>query len=293
MRAARPGRRAAGRRQGSRDRPDRRLQGAAVLGSRGGTCRAGGGPDRWLSRCGNGTELVGGRRRPAEGTPALRDHRLLHRHAHARRRATCSLPSRTPATATSSSGQAFKAGAAAAIVSRTATMRAARRGALLRVDDPLRALEGDRARAARIRANAKIVAVTGSVGKTGTKEMLRLCLAQAGATHAAEKSYNNHWGVPLTLARMPEDAAVRRVRDRHEPCGRDRAAGRDGAPARGASSPRSSRCTSAVPLGGGDRRGQGRDPHRAGARRHGRPAARQSRTSPAARACRRRSAPGS
>ena len=54
--------------------------------------------------------------------------------------------------------------------------------------------------------NARIVAVTGSVGKTGTKEMLRLCLALAGATHAAEKSYNNHWGVPLTLARMPHDA---------------------------------------------------------------------------------------
>jgi UDP-N-acetylmuramoyl-tripeptide--D-alanyl-D-alanine ligase len=45
--------------------------------------------------------------------------------------------------------------------------------------------------------------VTGSVGKTGTKEMLRQCLSRAGTTHASEKSYNNHWGVPLTLARMP------------------------------------------------------------------------------------------
>jgi UDP-N-acetylmuramoyl-tripeptide--D-alanyl-D-alanine ligase len=45
--------------------------------------------------------------------------------------------------------------------------------------------------------------VTGSVGKTGTKEMLRLLLAGAGETHAAVASYNNHWGVPLTLARMP------------------------------------------------------------------------------------------
>jgi UDP-N-acetylmuramoyl-tripeptide--D-alanyl-D-alanine ligase len=100
---------------------------------------------------------------------------------------------------------AFKAGAAAAIVSRS--YHAGRlRGALLRVDDPLRALEGI-ARAARVRANAKLVAVTGSVGKTGTKEMLRLCLALAGPTHAAEKSYNNHWGVPLTLARMPQASA--------------------------------------------------------------------------------------
>ena len=62
------------------------------------------------------------------------------------------------------------------------------------------------ARAARIRADAKIVAVTGSVGKTGTKEALRLCLSALGATHASEKSYNNHWGVPLTLARMPKAA---------------------------------------------------------------------------------------
>jgi UDP-N-acetylmuramoyl-tripeptide--D-alanyl-D-alanine ligase len=99
---------------------------------------------------------------------------------------------------------AFKAGAAAAIVS-YAYPRGASGGALLRVADPLRGLEAI-GRAARVRANARIVAVTGSVGKTGTKEMLRLCLALAGATHAAEKSYNNHWGVPLTLARMPADA---------------------------------------------------------------------------------------
>jgi UDP-N-acetylmuramoyl-tripeptide--D-alanyl-D-alanine ligase len=100
---------------------------------------------------------------------------------------------------------AFKAGAAAAIVSHSYA-RDGRAGALLRVDDPLAALEAV-GRAARVRANAKIVAVTGSVGKTGTKEMLRLCLALAGPTHAAEKSYNNHWGVPLTLARMPQASA--------------------------------------------------------------------------------------
>jgi UDP-N-acetylmuramoyl-tripeptide--D-alanyl-D-alanine ligase len=99
---------------------------------------------------------------------------------------------------------AFKAGAAAAIVS-YAYPRGASSGALLRVTDPLRALEAI-GRAARARSNARIVAVTGSVGKTGTKEMLRLCLGLAGPTHAAEKSYNNHWGVPLTLARMPADA---------------------------------------------------------------------------------------
>jgi UDP-N-acetylmuramoyl-tripeptide--D-alanyl-D-alanine ligase len=101
-------------------------------------------------------------------------------------------------------GQAFKAGAAAAIVAQ-GYARQPGDGALLRVDDPLRALEGV-GRAARIRADAKIVAVTGSVGKTGTKEALRLCLSVLGATHASEKSYNNHWGVPLTLARLPKSA---------------------------------------------------------------------------------------
>ena len=51
-----------------------------------------------------------------------------------------------------------------------------------------------------------MVAVTGSVGKTTTKEMLRGALAAFGNTHAATASYNNHWGVPLMLARMPETA---------------------------------------------------------------------------------------
>jgi UDP-N-acetylmuramoyl-tripeptide--D-alanyl-D-alanine ligase len=59
--------------------------------------------------------------------------------------------------------------------------------------------------AARKRTNAKIVAITGSVGKTGTKEAMRLALSRQGATHASVASYNNHWGVPLTLARMPRE----------------------------------------------------------------------------------------
>ncbi len=60
---------------------------------------------------------------------------------------------------------------------------------------------------ARARFTGRVVAVTGSVGKTTTKEMLRAMLGEAGPTHAAVASYNNHWGVPLTLARMPPDAA--------------------------------------------------------------------------------------
>ncbi len=61
--------------------------------------------------------------------------------------------------------------------------------------------------AARARFQGRVVAVTGSVGKTTTKEMLRAILSAFGPTHAAEASYNNHWGVPLTLARLPEAAA--------------------------------------------------------------------------------------
>ena len=48
--------------------------------------------------------------------------------------------------------------------------------------------------------------MTGSVGKTSAKEMLRAMLAASGATHASAASYNNHWGVPLTLSRMPANA---------------------------------------------------------------------------------------
>ncbi len=76
---------------------------------------------------------------------------------------------------------------------------------LFRVEDTLEALNALGC-AARARSKAAIVAVTGSVGKTGTKEMLRVMLGASGATHASEKSYNNLWGVPLSLARMPREA---------------------------------------------------------------------------------------
>ncbi|MEM9716725.1 MAG: UDP-N-acetylmuramoyl-tripeptide--D-alanyl-D-alanine ligase [Pseudomonadota bacterium] len=75
---------------------------------------------------------------------------------------------------------------------------------LLIVPDVLGALR-DLGRAARARTQAKVIGITGSVGKTSTKEMLRDALAPSGKTHAAERSFNNHWGVPLTLARMPAD----------------------------------------------------------------------------------------
>jgi UDP-N-acetylmuramoyl-tripeptide--D-alanyl-D-alanine ligase len=76
---------------------------------------------------------------------------------------------------------------------------------LLVVPDVLAGLR-DLAAAARLRSEAKVIAVTGSVGKTGTKEMLRLALSKDGETHASVASYNNHWGVPLSLARCPVSA---------------------------------------------------------------------------------------
>lgn len=93
--------------------------------------------------------------------------------------------------------------AAAAIVAESRAAEFA--GPLVAVPDPLAFMRA-MGRAARARSAARIVAVTGSVGKTGTKEALRLVLSRFGATHASVASYNNHWGVPLTLARMPRDA---------------------------------------------------------------------------------------
>jgi len=79
-------------------------------------------------------------------------------------------------------------------------------GPLLCVDDTLAALARLGA-FARARFTGQVIAVTGSVGKTTTKEMLRTILSVLGPTHAAVASYNNHWGLPLTLARMAPDMA--------------------------------------------------------------------------------------
>ena len=97
---------------------------------------------------------------------------------------------------------AFDAKAGAAMVAHAAD---GAHGPLLTVGHTQRGLE-DLARAARARSNAKILAVTGSAGKTTTKEILRLALNALGRTHASAASYNNHWGVPLSLASLPRDA---------------------------------------------------------------------------------------
>lgn len=99
--------------------------------------------------------------------------------------------------------QALEKGAAAALVSRVPDGLPPD-APLLVVADVLGAL-ADLGAAARARTGARVVGITGSVGKTSTKEMLRQVLSGQGRTHAAEASYNNHWGVPLTLARMPAD----------------------------------------------------------------------------------------
>ncbi|MDX2222047.1 MAG: UDP-N-acetylmuramoylalanyl-D-glutamyl-2,6-diaminopimelate--D-alanyl-D-alanine ligase [Rhodospirillaceae bacterium] len=98
---------------------------------------------------------------------------------------------------------AFAAGAAGAIVSaHPKAISATLEHRLVRVKDTFIALQTLGA-AARARSTARIVAVTGSVGKTGTKDMLRTVLSAQGVTHATGGNLNNHWGVPLSLARMP------------------------------------------------------------------------------------------
>ncbi|MGV8855405.1 MAG: UDP-N-acetylmuramoyl-tripeptide--D-alanyl-D-alanine ligase [Devosia sp.] len=95
--------------------------------------------------------------------------------------------------------QALANGAVAALVSRGGGPQH------IVVGDALEGLR-DLARAARARSRAIIVGVTGSVGKTTTKEAVRTVFEASGETHASIRSFNNHWGVPLMLARMPQSA---------------------------------------------------------------------------------------
>jgi len=100
---------------------------------------------------------------------------------------------------------ALDRGAAAAVVTHRPD-DVAEDAPLLIVDDTRAALEG-LGRFGRNRARARVIAVTGSVGKTSTKEMLREVLRGFGTCHASRASYNNHWGVPLTLANLPPETA--------------------------------------------------------------------------------------
>ncbi|MBN9309910.1 UDP-N-acetylmuramoyl-tripeptide--D-alanyl-D-alanine ligase, partial [Devosia sp.] len=101
-------------------------------------------------------------------------------------------------------GKALEAGAAAALVSE-AHFKALGGERVIVVPDTLKALEA-MGIAARARNRGQIVAVTGSAGKTTTKEAIRTVLATFGETHYSIRSFNNHWGVPLMLARLPREA---------------------------------------------------------------------------------------
>src|SRR3978361_887557 len=101
---------------------------------------------------------------------------------------------------------ALNAGAALAVVEAAQRQKFPADAPLLVVDDVLAGLV-DLAQASRARLGAQVIAVTGSVGKTSTKEALRRVRDAQGETHASAASFNNHWGVPLSLARCP--ASVR------------------------------------------------------------------------------------
>jgi UDP-N-acetylmuramoyl-tripeptide--D-alanyl-D-alanine ligase len=100
---------------------------------------------------------------------------------------------------------ALRAGAGVAVVAHDKRAQFAADEPLLIVADVLKGL-CDLARAARARFGGKVIAITGSVGKTSTKEALNLGLSADGETHVSAASYNNHWGVPLSLARCPAGA---------------------------------------------------------------------------------------
>lgn len=157
----------------------------AAAATGGALCARGGDPTRWVAEewAARGVSIDTRTLQPGEIFVALQDARDGHEFLKS----------------------AFDRGAAAALVAR-APENAPEGAPLLVVGDTLAGLS-DLARAARQRNFGKRIAVTGSVGKTSVKEMLRTALSACGSVHAAEKSFNNHWGVPLTLASLPMRSA--------------------------------------------------------------------------------------
>jgi len=156
----------------------------AAAATGGALCARGGDPDCWVAEewAAAGLSIDTRTLKPGEMFVALKDARDGHDFI----------------------GAAFERGASAALVAR-APEDTPDGKPLLVVRDTLEGLR-DLARAARLRNFGKRIAVTGSAGKTSTKEMLRTALAASGSVHAAQKSFNNHWGVPLTLAQLPMKA---------------------------------------------------------------------------------------
>jgi UDP-N-acetylmuramoyl-tripeptide--D-alanyl-D-alanine ligase len=157
----------------------------AAAATGGALCARGGDPKEWTAEewSASGVSIDTRSLKPGEIFVALRDARDGHEFLT----------------------RAFEAGAAAALVAR-APADAPEGAPLLVVGDTLQGLR-DLALAARMRNFGKRIAITGSAGKTSTKEILRAILAGCGEVHAADKSFNNHWGVPLTLSRLPMHAA--------------------------------------------------------------------------------------
>ncbi|MBI1366754.1 MAG: UDP-N-acetylmuramoylalanyl-D-glutamyl-2,6-diaminopimelate--D-alanyl-D-alanine ligase [Alphaproteobacteria bacterium] len=153
----------------------------AAAATGGALCARGGDPDRWIAEewAAGGVSIDTRTLKKGEMFVALKDVRDGHDFLAA----------------------AFAKGASAALVER-APDDTPEGAPLLLVPDALEGLR-DLARAARLRNFGKRIAVTGSAGKTSVKEMLRCALAPSGEVHASDKSYNNHWGVPLSLARLP------------------------------------------------------------------------------------------
>ncbi|MBN1509028.1 MAG: UDP-N-acetylmuramoyl-tripeptide--D-alanyl-D-alanine ligase [Sedimentisphaerales bacterium] len=111
--------------------------------------------------------------------------------------------------------QAFRKGAACAVVS-LAVSREPISGPVLRVPDTIRAL-GDLARQYRRSHPFTVVAITGSVGKTTTRQIIHHVLSQRFRTHQAVKSFNNNIGLPLTLlsAQAQEEVIVTELGANH------------------------------------------------------------------------------
>ncbi|MEL6360102.1 MAG: UDP-N-acetylmuramoyl-tripeptide--D-alanyl-D-alanine ligase [Pseudomonadota bacterium] len=153
----------------------------AAAATGGALCARGGDPDRWLAEewAASGISIDSRTLKPGEIFVALKDARDGHEFV----------------------AGAFDRGAAAALVDH-APKNAPDGKPLLLVGDTMQALS-DLALAARQRNFGRRIAVTGSAGKTTTKEMLRRVFDEAGSVHAADRSFNNHLGVPLTLAQMP------------------------------------------------------------------------------------------
>ncbi|NOX96086.1 MAG: hypothetical protein GXP04_13630, partial [Alphaproteobacteria bacterium] len=152
----------------------------AAAATGGALCARGGDPEHWTAEEWEaiGISIDTRSLKPGEMFVALRDARDGHEFLE----------------------NAFEAGASVALVAH-APDDAPEGAPLLVVGDTLEGLK-DLALAARQRNFGKRIAVTGSAGKTSTKEILRGILSPSGKVHAADKSFNNHWGVPLTLARL-------------------------------------------------------------------------------------------